>query len=156
MKNSVIARRLCLAAAGVMFLAGALAAADMIQALDLAAAKRLAAKAGEHAANKGWKVSIAVVNSEGNLIYFERGDGSFPGSIEAAIEKAKSANAFRRPTKAFSDSVKQGNTGIMTLKNVVAVEGGVPIILKGVHAGAIGVSGARATEDEECAQAAFL
>lgn len=155
MKNRTMARVLSFAVAGIICLAGALAAADLFQALDLAMAKRLAAKAGEHAAKKGWKVSIAVVNSEGNLLYFERGDGAFPGSIEAAIEKAKSANAFRRPTKAVSDSVKQGNTGIMTLKNVVAVEGGLPITLEGVHAGAIGVSGARAVEDEECAQAAF-
>lgn len=156
MKKKAISRSFCFAAAGVLCLAGALAATDIPQALNLAMAKRLAAKAGEHATLKGWKVSIAVVNGEGNLIYFERGDGAFPGSIEAAIEKAKSANAYRRPTKAFSESVKQGNTVIMTLKNVVAVEGGVPIVLDGVHAGAIGVSGARAAEDEECAQAAIL
>jgi len=86
---------------------------------------------------------------------FERADGAFPGSIEAAIEKAKSANAFRRPTKVFSDNIKQGNNGIVTLKNVVAVEGGLPIVLEGTHAGAIGVSRARAAEDESCAQAAL-
>lgn len=155
MKNTVKPRIFCFAAAGLLCLASALFAADVPQVLDLAKAKRLAAKAGEHAVKNGWKVSIAVVNSEGNLIYFERSDGAFPGSIEAAIEKAKSANAFQRPTKVFSDSIKQGNSGIVTLKNVVAVEGGLLIVLEGTHAGAIGVSGARATEDEACALAAF-
>ncbi|MDO8804521.1 MAG: heme-binding protein [Elusimicrobiota bacterium] len=145
----------CLAAAGLLCLSAGLFAAGAAQAFDLALAKKLAAKAGEHAVKNGWKISIAVVNSEGNLVYFERADGAFPGSIEAAIEKAKSANAYRRPTKVFSDSVKQGNTGIVTLKNVVAVEGGLPIVLEGLHAGAIGISGARAAEDEACAQAAL-
>lgn len=155
MKNTVKPRILYFAAAGLLCLASALFAVDVAQVLDLARAKQLAAKAGEHAVKNGWKVSIAVVNSEGNLICFERADGAFPGSIEAAIEKAKSANAFQRPTKVFSDSIKQGNSGIVTLKNVVAVEGGLPIVLKGTHAGAIGVSGARAAEDEACAQAAL-
>ncbi|MFZ4715462.1 MAG: GlcG/HbpS family heme-binding protein, partial [Bacteriovoracaceae bacterium] len=94
---------------------------------DLNYAKSLAAKAVECAQKNNWKISIAIVNSEGNLLYFERNDDSFSGSIEAAIQKAKSANAFQRPTSAFVDGIKQGRIGLVTVKDVVAMEGGVPI-----------------------------
>ncbi len=54
--------------------------------------KRLADKASECGIKNGWKLSIAIVNSEGNLVYFERNDHAYLGSIEASIQKAKSAN----------------------------------------------------------------
>ena len=122
---------------------------------DLNYAKSLAAKAAECAQKNNWKISIAIVNSEGNLLYFERNDSSFSGSIEAAIQKAKSAYAFQRPTSAFIDGIKQGRIGLIPVKDVVAVEGGVPISIDGKHMGAIGVSGAKAPEDEQCAKAAL-
>ena len=79
-------------------------------------------------------------------------DGAYQGSIDASIDKAKSANAFQRPTKVFADAVnKDGRVGLLSVKNVVANEGGLPIIINGQHAGAIGVSGAKAIEDEQCA-----
>ena len=130
-------------------------AADSPKTLDLAKAKQLAAKAAAFAQKKNWKMSIAIVNSEGNLIYFERMDGAFFGSIDAALLKAKSSAAFERPTKAFADDANQGKAGRLSLNHVVAVEGGLPIILNGKVVGAIGASGAHATEDEECAKAAL-
>jgi glc operon protein GlcG len=119
---------------------------------DLNFVKSLASKIATCAQKNNWKISIAIVNSEGNLVYFERNDLAYSGSIESALQKAKSANAFQRPTSAFVDGVKQGKLGLLTVKDVVAVEGGVPILINGKHMGAIGVSGAKALEDEQCAK----
>lgn len=120
---------------------------------DLNYAKALAAKAAACAQKNNWKVSIAIVNAEGNLIYFERNEQAYTGSIDAAIEKAKSSSAFQRPTSAFTEAMKS-RPELATLKGVVAIQGGVPIQLNGKHAGAIGISGAKAPEDEQCAVAA--
>ena len=123
--------------------------------LDLEGAKKIAAKAEVYAKAKKWPLSIAIVNSEGNLLYFQRDPAAYSGSIEAAIQKAKSANAFQRSTSAFVDGLKQGRTGLLSVPGIVAIEGGVPITLGGMHVGAIGVSGAKSVEDEETAKAAL-
>lgn len=125
------------------------------QELTAEVAKKVASKAGQYASAKGWKISVAIVNSEGNLVYFERGDGTYVGSISSSIDKAESANAFQRPTSAFAEAVKSGRTGLITGKNIVAIEGGVPVIINGKHVGALGVSGAKAVEDEEIANEAL-
>ncbi len=125
------------------------------QELTAEIAKKISTRATQYAAKKGWKISIALVNSEGNLVYFERGDGTYVGSIGSSIEKAESANAFQRPTSAFVEAIKSGRTGLVTGKKIVAIEGGVPMIVKGKHIGAIGISGAKAIEDEEIANDAI-
>lgn len=130
-------------------------AKDAPTTLSLKSAQQIAAKAAACAKKKNWHVSIAIVNSEGNLVFFQRDDGAYSGSIESSLQKAKSANAFQRPTSAFVEAIKQGRLGIVTGKDVVAIEGGVPIVQGGVHLGAIGLSGAKAIEDEECAKAAL-
>lgn len=123
--------------------------------LDLAAAQKIAQAAEEYGIKKGWKLSVAIVNAENNLVVFYRGDGSYPGSIDAAIGKAKSANSFQRSTTAFVQGVKDGRMGLLSVPGIVAIEGGIPLVsAKGVHVGAIGVSGAKSTEDEEAAIAA--
>ena len=123
--------------------------------LNLEQAKKIALKAEVCAQKNKWKLSVAIVNAEGNLLFFERGDGAYLGSIEAAIDKAKSANAFQRPTKAFVDGIKDGKIGLVTVKNVVGIEGGLPIQYNEKFVGAIGISGAKATEDEVCAREAL-
>lgn len=102
---------------------------------------------------KKWSLSIAIVNEEGNLVYFQRGDKAYSGSIDSAIEKAKSANAFQRPTSAFVSAIKDGRIGLLSVRGIVALEGGVPLTFEGKHIGAIGVSGARSVADEEAAHA---
>jgi uncharacterized protein GlcG (DUF336 family) len=72
-----------------------------------------------------------------------------------AIQKAKSANAFLRPTSAFTESVRKGRQELVGAPGILAIEGGIPIQLDGRHAGALGVSGAKSTEDEECAREAI-
>jgi glc operon protein GlcG len=122
--------------------------------LNLDKTKKIIQAAEKYGNSRGWKLSIAVVNTEGNLVMFQRGEGAYIGSIASAISKAKSANAFQRPTSAFAQAVKEGRLGILSSPDIVAIEGGVPIMLMGKHAGAIGISGAKATEDEEAGLAA--
>jgi len=120
------------------------------QDLPLNTAKKIAEKAMDYAGKRSWKISIAIVNKEGNLVLFERGDGSYSGSIDSSIQKATSSNAFQRPTSAFIEAVKT-KPGLISGKNIIAIEGGVPILLNGKHVGAIGISGAKAVDDEEIA-----
>ena len=138
-----------------VFFSGAVFSADKPAELNLEVAQKMAAAVTACGVKNSWKLSVAIVNAEGNLLYFQRGDGTYTGSIDAAIDKAKSASAFQRSTKAFADGIKDGRTGLVTVKNVVGIEGGLPIQLGGKHAGGIGVSGARSVEDEQCAAAAL-
>lgn len=122
--------------------------------LNLELAQKIAAKAFACGKKNDWKFSIAIVNAEGNLIYFQRMDGAYFGSIDAAIDKAKSANAFQRPTKTWAENVKDGRLGLFTVKNIVAIEGGVPLKLGDKFVGGLGLSGAHSPEDHQCASSA--
>ena len=124
-----------------------------MKTIQLGAAKEMAGRAAAHARVKGWKISIAVVGAEGQLVYFERGDESTAGSALAAVDKAKASLLYRRPTQAFAELLKQGRLDILTLPSVCAVAGGVPVTSGEEFVGAIGVSGAKPPEDEECALA---
>jgi glc operon protein GlcG len=121
--------------------------------ISLELAKKIAARAESEAAKNKWTMVIAVVDDGGNLIYLERMDGTQLGSIEVAQEKAKTALKFKRPTKAFEDVVAGGRTAVLSLPGVVAIEGGLPLMADGVIIGAIGVSGAKSSEDGVVAQA---
>lgn len=138
-------------ALAVSFSFSSVTAAQTASRLDLASARKIAGKAFEYAAGKGWRISVAIVNDEGNLMLFERGDGSYSGSVDAAIQKAKTSNAFQRPTSDLANAVAGGRHGLLSIDGLVAVEGGVPVKIGGAHTGAIGISGAKAVEDEECA-----
>jgi uncharacterized protein GlcG (DUF336 family) len=124
-------------------------------AIELDAARAIAAKAEAFAKKSAFTVSVAIVDEGGNLVYFQRGPGAYIGSVEASVAKARSANAFHRPTKAFEEAVAGGRTALLSLDGVVAIEGGVPITIGGRHVGAIGVSGAKAPEDGQVAEAAL-
>ncbi len=130
-------------------------AAEKNTELNLEFANEIIKKAIICGQKNSWRLSIAIVNAEGNLINFQRTDGAFVGSIDASIAKASSANAFQRSTKVFADAVKDGRIGLLSVKNVIANEGGLPIVINGKHVGAIGISGAKSTEDEICAAKAL-
>lgn len=96
--------------------------------------------------------SIAVVDSGGQLIAFSRVDGSFAGSSEVAIGKARTAALFEKPTANFEDIIKNGRTPMLALEHFTPLKGGVPIRFHDVVIGAVGVSGAAsADQDEELA-----
>jgi glc operon protein GlcG len=115
--------------------------------VGLALAKKIAVRAAEEAAKNNWNVVIAIVDDGGNLVLLERMDGTQLGSIEVAIQKAKTALNFKRPTKAFEDVVAGGRNAILSLPGVVPVEGGVPLMANGAYIGAIGISGVKSNED---------
>ena len=123
------------------------------QVLNLAVSKAIARAAAAHAAENGWEVVIAIVDDASQLIYFERGDGVQPGSIEIAIRKAKTAASFRRPTRVLSDLIADGNTALLSLPDAVLLEGGVPVVWNRQVLGAIGISGVTSQQDGEIGQA---
>jgi glc operon protein GlcG len=118
-------------------------------------AKRLVAAAEAEARRHDFLMAFAIVEPSGALVAFERMDGVQYGSLEVAQAKARSAALFRRPSKAFADTVSQGKVGVMTLPGAVAVEGGIPIVVDGKIVGAIGVSGGSSEQDGAVAMAAL-
>ena len=124
--------------------------------ITLEAAKKVAAAALAEAAKNHWLMTVAIVDPAGDLVYYERTDNSQWASAKIAIEKARSAAIYKRPTKAFQDALAKGgaNMRILSLDGAVPVEGGVPLILEGKIIGAIGVSGDLGENDAQCAGAA--
>lgn len=123
-------------------------------ALSLADAKNAAAAAANVAAENGWKVVIAILDEGGHLLYLERIDGTQAGSVDVAIAKGRTAAMFRRPTKAFEETVAGGRTVMMMLPGVTPVEGGLPLIYRGEVVGAVGVSGVQSSQDGQVAKGA--
>jgi len=98
---------------------------------------------------RGWAMNIAVVDSGGNLVTFTRMDGAQLASISIAEHKARVAVKFRRPSRAFEDAVQKGGLNyILSLDDVVASRGGIPLIEDGKIIGAIGCSGGTGSQDE--------
>ena len=121
--------------------------------LTLAAAKKIIAAAEAEALKHAWPVVIAVVDEGGNLICLQRLDNAQFGSVEIAIRKARSAVAFKRPTKAWEELLASGQNRVLGLPGVLSSEGGVPLTWKGQIVGAIGVSGVKSSEDGQIARA---
>jgi glc operon protein GlcG len=119
------------------------------------AAKKVAAAAIAEARKNNWAMAIAVVDTGGYLVYFERMQDTQLGSVEVAIEKAKTAALFRRPTKSFQDTVAGGGDGlrILRLTGAIPVEGGIPLMADGKLVGAVGASGGSSDQDGRTAQA---
>src|SRR5436309_5539681 len=94
------------------------------------------------------KLNVAVVDSGGRLVAFARMDGAQLGSIAISEHKARAAAMYRRETKAFETGVQAGNHYLLTLDDVIASRGGIPILDGGRLIGAIGCSGATGSQDE--------
>lgn len=123
--------------------------------ISLENAKKIIAAAEVEAKKNNWPVAIAVVDSSGYLVAFQRLDNTQLGSVEVALKKAKTSALFRRPTKAFEDVLGMGgaNVKVVTLPEALPIEGGLPIVHNGKIIGAIGVSGVKSTEDAQIATA---
>lgn len=121
--------------------------------VDLATAKRLAAAAVAHAVKNKWNVAVAVVDTHGFLVYFEKLDQTQTASVQVAVDKARSAAIYRRPTRVFEETVTKGRVGILTLSRMSAVTGGLPIVKGGQVIGGIGASGVTSEQDEEISKA---
>ena len=122
--------------------------------ISLELAKQIAAAAEALAQRRGWPVVIAIVDSTGHLALLHRLDHSHLASVAIAQRKAETAVKFRRPTKEFEEIVNGGGTRVLSIASeVVALEGGVPLIKDGLVIGSIGVSGMSSPEDGEIAAA---
>jgi glc operon protein GlcG len=122
-------------------------------------AKKAAAAALAEAVKNHWAMAVSVVDPNGTLVYYEKMDNTQLGSADVAIEKARSAARFKRPTKAFQDALAAGGAAlrILGLPGAVPIEGGIPLIVDGKDGkmiiGAIGVSGDSSDHDGVCAAA---
>jgi glc operon protein GlcG len=121
--------------------------------VSLENARSVIAAAKIEAAKNKWNMAIAVVDTSGAIVAMERMDDTLLVSAQLAVDKARSANGFKRPTKALQDIVTSGFNPLLSLQGATAVEGGVPIMQGGKIVGAIGVSGANANEDGKVAAA---
>jgi len=118
-------------------------------------ARKAATAAVAEARKNNWTMAVAVVDPNGDLVYYEKMDNTQLGSSQVSIGKARSAARFKRPTKAFQDAVAAGGVGlrVLGLEGAVPLEGGIPIVVDGKIIGAIGVSGDSSDHDGVCAQA---
>ena len=119
-----------------------------------AAAKKIAAGTLAECAKNSWNVAVAVVDNHGGLVYFERMENTQYASNEIAINKAKTAATYRRPTRVFMDTINKGGPATATLGGgLTASPGGLPIMVDGKVTGGVGVSGVTGDQDEQCAKA---
>jgi glc operon protein GlcG len=116
-------------------------------------ARSVIAAAAAEAKKRDWKMNIAVVDSGGNLVAFERMDGALLASIVIAQHKARTAAIFRRETKAFEAAIQNGSNYVLTLDGVIGSRGGIPLIADGKLIGAVGCSGGAGSQDEVTAKA---
>jgi uncharacterized protein GlcG (DUF336 family) len=123
--------------------------------IGIEAAKKAAAAALAEARKNNWTMAVAIVDPAGVLVFFERIDGTQNGSSTVAVDKARSAALFQRPTKVFQDALAAGGAGlrILALEGAVPVDGGIPITVAGKIVGAIGASGGTSEQDGVVAKA---
>jgi glc operon protein GlcG len=128
-------------------------AAQPVLTLDGARTVADAAAAAARARHAGG--AIAVVDPGGHLVFLERLDDTFPAAASVAVEKARTAATFRKPTRDFEKAIANGRTALLGVSVMTPLQGGVPITVSGRVVGAVGVSGATsAQEDDEIATAA--
>ena len=123
--------------------------------INLETAKKIAAPAIAEARKNNWNMAIAIVDTAGDLVYFEKMDDTQIGSVQVAQSKARSAARFKRATKVFQDALAAGGEGlrILALDGAIPVEGGIPLVVGGKIVGAIGASGGTSQQDGVVAQA---
>ena len=122
--------------------------------ISLERAKAAIAATVAEARKHDWKLNVAVVDSGGNLVAFERMDGAQLASIQIAEHKARTAATFRRETKVLEKGIQQsGNLYVMTLDGMIGSRGGIPLVEGGKLIGAIGCSGGTGSQDEVACKA---
>jgi len=115
-------------------------------------AKKIATAALTEAIKRKWPVAVAVVDNHGFLVYYERLDDTQTAGASIAVEKARTAAMFRRPSRSFDERSKT-QVSILGMPGATPITGGLPIVVDGKIVGGIGVSGMAADPDEQIAQA---
>lgn len=126
------------------------------KALTLEAATQVVAAAQAEAERRKSTVVIAVVDEGGYPILLQRLDDTQVASVQVAIDKARTAAIFRRPSRDFEEQVKKGRVSAIALAGAVPLIGGLPLVHEGRVIGAIGVSGNTPQEDEDIARAGVM
>lgn len=122
--------------------------------ISLARALAVIQAAVAEAKRRNWKMNVAVVDSGGNLVAFQRMDGAMLASIQIAEHKARAAATFRRPTKIFEDGIQLMHLNyLLAFDGVIASRGGIPLIDRGAIIGAVGCSGGTDSQDEIVSEA---
>jgi glc operon protein GlcG len=122
--------------------------------ISLDQAEAVVQAAVAEARKRNWKMNVAVADSGGNLVAFQRMDGAMLASIQIAQHKARAAVTFRRPTKVFEDGVQLMHLNyLLAFDGIIASRGGIPLIDQGVIIGAIGCSGGTDSQDEVVSKA---
>jgi len=117
--------------------------------IGLERAQTLIAATVAEAKKRDWKLNVAVVDSGGNLVAFQRMDGAQLASIQISEHKARAAAIYRRETKVFENGIQlSGLVYTMTLDGMIASRGGIPLVEGGKLIGAIGCSGGSGSQDE--------
>ena len=118
-------------------------------AISLDRAQAVIHAAVAEAKRRKWKMNVAVADSAGHLVAFQRMDGAMLASIQIAEHKARAAVTFRRPTKVFEDGVQLMHLNyLLAFDGIIASRGGIPLIERGSIIGAIGCSGGTDSQDE--------
>jgi uncharacterized protein GlcG (DUF336 family) len=123
--------------------------------IGLENARKVMNAAEAEAAKNNWSIVVAIIDSGGNLVMLHRGDDVQLSSIEIAQGKAKTALMFKRPSKVLDEAIAGGGPGLrfLALRDIVPLEGGLPIIVDGKIVGAIGVSGVLSSQDTQIGRA---
>jgi glc operon protein GlcG len=122
--------------------------------ITLGQAQAVIQAAVAEARERNWKMNVAVADSGGNLVAFQRMDGAMLASIQIAEHKARAAVTFRRPTKIFEDGVQLMQLNyLLAFDGIIASRGGIPLIEQGAIIGAIGCSGGTDSQDEVVSEA---
>jgi glc operon protein GlcG len=123
--------------------------------ITLETSQKILDAAKNDARRQNLTMAIAITDPAGELVHFEKMDATQTASVNVAIGKARSAALYKRPTKVFQDVLAAGGDGlrVLQLDRVVAVEGGLPLVIDGKIVGAIGVSGGTSAQDGVVAKA---
>src|SRR5919108_4660143 len=121
--------------------------------VDDAGADAVIAAAEEKAREQGSRVVIAVVDPHGELIEMRRTRGAQIASSRVALDKARTAAIFVRPSREMEEQVTNGRLGALALRGAACLTGGIPLKIGDEVVGAIGTSGETPDEDESCSLA---
>jgi glc operon protein GlcG len=118
------------------------------QSIGLEHAKLVMAAAEAEAKRRNWKMNIAVVDTNGELVQFERMEGAQIASGSISVGKARTAARFRRESRLFYNAFETGHGYVATLDpTLVASPGGFPLVEGGKLIGAVGCSGGTGDQD---------
>jgi uncharacterized protein GlcG (DUF336 family) len=118
------------------------------QSIGLERAKQVMAAAEAEAKKRNWKMNIAVVDTNGEIVHFSRMEGAQIASGTISIGKARTAARFRRESRLFYNAFETGHPYIATLDpTLVASPGGFPLVEGGKIIGAVGCSGGTGDQD---------